>query len=356
MRWLKTPWTLVALIVIGGLAALTIPRASSAPAPAPKLVGTILNGAPAPGFRLHDQFGRTVSLAQFRGRPVVLTFMEAHCTELCPLVAQSIHDALLQLGPAAKRIAVLAISVDPEGDTPAAVRTFSQQHGLFHTWHYLTASRTALAPIWRAYFLYVAPASAPAAVRDAHTSATYLIDSRGRERVLRAGALDQEELKRDLLILSGLPVSLRGPRQVAAPEVGHPAPDLTLAALKGPSLTLSAFRGKVVLLNFWATWCPPCRRESPLLAQWYRQLKKRGFVVLGVSEQDGAAAAAAFARSYHLSYPIALDGSGDLLATYNVSAMPTSFLIGRDGTIKAIKLGAVDDGFLKTEVSPLLGG
>lgn len=352
----KTPWILVTLIGLAGLGALLIPReVGGQPAP-PSLAGTVFAKEPAaPDIRLTDQFGHQVELSRLRGRTVVLTFLESHCTQLCPLVAEKMRRLLAGLGPDARLVTVLAISTDPEGDTPASVRSFSRKHGMLHRWHYLAGSRARLAPVWRSYYIYAAPRGASASLDAAHTSATYLIDSRGRERVLMGGDPDASSLDRDVRLLAGLPAGLDFARSAPAPEVGHPAPNFALRTPAGSTVRLSSLRGKVVLLNFWATWCTACRSEMPRLAGWYRQLRAREFVVLGVDQQESSGVAAQYARRLHIPYPIVVDG-GTISADYDVVGLPTSLLIGRHGAVAAVKLGTLDSSFLKDAIRPLVGG
>lgn len=320
----------------------------------PKLQGTRLPNWQAPNFRLTDQFGRTVTFAQFRGRPVLLTFMQSHCTELCPLTAETIHRTLAELGPRSRRLAVLAISAEPEQDTAASARQFSRQHGMLHRWHYLLGSRQQLRPIWDAYHLYVAPADAPAKLQQAHTSATYLIDSQGRERILLTGDPNQGVLSRDIRILLGQAVTAPLLQAVPAAQVGHPAPDFTLASLTGKRVSLRSLRGHIVLLNFWATWCTACRSEMPRVNGWYRRLRSQGLIVLGIDQQEGKGAVAGFVHRFHVSYPIALDSSGSVSARYNVAALPTSILVDRSGMVESVHLGILDPTYLSAHVAPLL--
>src|SRR5947209_5529754 len=172
----RMPWQRPALavlaIVILGMAGLMVPRGDAQKAQA-ALLGDTLPPKPAPGFLLHDQWGHTVSLREFRGRPVIVTFSQSTCTQLCPVVAETIHRAILETGAAGRKLAVLAVSTDPEHDTVATARTFSRRHGLLHRWLYLMGSRHTLTPVWNAYHLYVAPANAPPALAQSHTSATY---------------------------------------------------------------------------------------------------------------------------------------------------------------------------------------
>lgn len=345
----KTPWILIVAVALAGIGALMIPRAAAVQ---PALAGTILTGKQAPAFRLTDQFGHGVSLSQFHGRTVILTFMYAHCDQLCPRVADKLHRLVTGLGSGRQRVAILVVSTDPEGDTRTAVQQFSIQHGMLYTWHYLMGSRNRLTPIWHAYYIYAAPKGSPSTLDAQHTSATYLIDNQGRERVLMGGDLDAAILDRDIRILSGLPTS--PDMAVPAPQAGHPAPALTLRTLDGSTVSLASLRGKTVLINFWATWCKPCRSEMPRLAGWYRQLRGSGLVVLGVDQQEDRTAVAAFTRKLHIPYPIVLDGSGDVSARYDVAFLPTSLLIDPEGVVSSVKQGILDQSYLTLHVRPLL--
>ncbi|GAC1626648.1 MAG: TlpA disulfide reductase family protein [Chloroflexota bacterium] len=139
-----------------------------------------------------------------------------------------------------------------------------------------------------------------------------------------------------------------------APLVGHPAPAFTLARLDGTNLGAQSFHGKVVLVNFWATWCGPCRSEMPRLASWYRRLEHRGFVVLGVDKQEPVSDVRGFVRGLHLPYPIVIDASGATFGRYNVRPMPVSFLIDRQGVIRSVTYGVLDAHFLSSTVEPLV--
>ncbi len=354
----RLPWLLVGLVVIAALAGVLYPKGSSGDTGSAQtaLVGTNLGATPAPNFRLKDQFGRWTSLSGLRGRPVIVTFVGATCTTLCPVVAESIHRTLAELGTVRKSAAVVAISTDPEHDTPAAVARFSSEHGLMHRWHYLVGSRATLTPIWRAYHLYVAPKNAPPQIANAHTSATYLIDAAGRERVLMTSSPDVVGLDRDVRILLGLPSVSVAQVAIPAPQAGHPTPALSLPGLRGGTLTLQALRGKVVVLNFWATWCPPCKSEMPLLQRWYRSVQGKGVVVLGVDQQEGRKDVASFVRQVRVTYPIALDTDGVASAQFDVAGLPTTLVIDRQGIVRSFKPGMLDAAYLQSQLRSVVEG
>lgn len=162
------------------------------------LQGTDLGSTLAPDFHLTDQLGKQVSLAQFRGQPVVLTFLYTKCPDVCPLTAEKLHAVQLQLGKDASRVTMLAVSVDPKGDTQGAAQNFSRQHKLTDNWHYLIGTQSELSPVWNAYSIYAQPATGKTSM---HTSAVYIIDKMGRERVLFVDDFTAAQLQNDLKIL-----------------------------------------------------------------------------------------------------------------------------------------------------------
>ncbi|BAS27267.1 TlpA family protein disulfide reductase [Limnochorda pilosa] len=121
-------------------------------------------------------------------------------------------------------------------------------------------------------------------------------------------------------------------QQEALPFAGYPAPDLTLELLDGGTFTLSANRGKVVLVNFWATWCPPCREEMPELERLHREEAGRVLVV-GVDAMEDPETVRRFIEAEGYTYPVALDPKGEALAAYLTRAIPTSFFVTPDGFI-----------------------
>ncbi|GAB4524150.1 MAG: TlpA disulfide reductase family protein [Anaerolineales bacterium] len=130
-----------------------------------------------------------------------------------------------------------------------------------------------------------------------------------------------------------------GGEKAAAPKKGFIAPDFTLQDLEGQTYTLSDLRGRPVLLNFWATWCPPCRAEMPAIGKVYEDYRAQGFVVLAVTADDTYNDAADFSRQYALPFPVLVDSSANVARTYNINSLPTSFFIAPDGVIRAVVIG-----------------
>jgi cytochrome c biogenesis protein CcmG, thiol:disulfide interchange protein DsbE len=147
----------------------------------------------------------------------------------------------------------------------------------------------------------------------------------------------------------------RGVEEALVSGGREPAPDVKLPRLAGGgAASLADYRGKVVVLNFWASWCGPCKVESPLLQRWHERLATRGGLVLGVDVQDISDDARAFVDEFNLTYPMLRDGPGDLRDDFGIIGLPESFVIDRRGRIAAVVRGVVDDEFMRERVAPLL--
>jgi len=142
-----------------------------------------------------------------------------------------------------------------------------------------------------------------------------------------------------------------------SPREGFSAPDFTLEQLDGNQVTLSDLRGKVVVVNFWASWCPPCRAEMPAIEKVYRAYKDLGLVVLGVNttNQDSEAAAAAFVQEFGLTFPIPLDRTGSVSAAYNLRGLPSTYFIDSRGVIRSVVIGGpMSEALIQSKVENLL--
>jgi cytochrome c biogenesis protein CcmG/thiol:disulfide interchange protein DsbE len=144
------------------------------------------------------------------------------------------------------------------------------------------------------------------------------------------------------------------PRDIASPLVGRPAPPFTLTAFDGQPLVLENMRGKVVVLNFWASWCyPGCYEEAPILEDSWKSWRDRGVILIGVDIQDSEDKARKFIADFALSFPNAPDPRGIVAIDYGVYGVPETFFIDRAGRIRSKHVGAVTAAAFRAAVEPL---
>ncbi|HEX3874098.1 MAG TPA: SCO family protein [Solirubrobacteraceae bacterium] len=175
----------VSLLAILGLALLRPSSPAARPA-APGLrdasvLPAALVGRPAPEIRLRDDTGATFDTASLAGRPYAVTFLYTSCPDVCPLIGNELRQALIELGPLASKVAVVGVSVDPTGDTPAAVRAWLKVHREPANFHYLIGTAATLTPVWKAYF---ALPQTPGDPQSSHSATIWLVDGHGRRRAL----------------------------------------------------------------------------------------------------------------------------------------------------------------------------
>ena len=133
------------------------------------------------------------------------------------------------------------------------------------------------------------------------------------------------------------------------------APDASLAKLNEPGTgQLADYAGKVVLVNFWASWCDPCREEAPLVERTHKAMLKRDGMVLGIDTRDASEDAAKFADEFGLTYPSLRDGSGDFSDEYSITGYPETFVLDRKGKIAAARRGPITQEWVDEHVTPLL--
>ena len=146
------------------------------------------------------------------------------------------------------------------------------------------------------------------------------------------------------------------PRDVPSPLVGRPASAFTLDSLEGQPVSLEAHRGKVVVVNFWASWCrPACYEEAPVLERGWRSYRERGLVMIGIDIQDTPEAARRFVADFSLTFPNARDPGGKVSVDYGVYGVPETFFVDRRGRIRSKHVGAVTDEAFRQNVERLLG-
>lgn len=124
-------------------------------------------------------------------------------------------------------------------------------------------------------------------------------------------------------------------------KVDLPAPDLNLTTLDGTPVSLSAFRGSVVLVNLWATWCPPCREEMPALQSFYDEHRSNGFILIAIDQGETSAEVNPFVEEFHLTFPVWLDPASQAGAAFNTMNLPSSYVIDRSGRIRLMWIGGI---------------
>jgi cytochrome c biogenesis protein CcmG, thiol:disulfide interchange protein DsbE len=157
--------------------------------------------------------------------------------------------------------------------------------------------------------------------------------------------------------LSQVPASATTSGSIPSPREGFAAPDFTLDTLDGQTVTLSDLRGKAVVVNLWAAWCPPCRAEMPALQAAYEAERERGLEILAVdmTYQDSEQDARRFAEEFGLTFTIPLDRDGTVARQYLLRALPSTFFVGRDGMIRKVVIGGpMSEATIRTTVSELL--
>ena len=300
----------------------------------------------APAFTLTDQHGQQVSLSQYRGKSVVLTFDDDECTDLCTLLAQDIVDANKDLGAAAKDVVFLGVNVNPFHVGVSDVAAWSDQHGLHSSanWEFVTGSKTQICEVADSY--HVSVNADPKTQSVGHGVEMFFIDPNGNEvgigqfgtgsasTALYAHAMAQMAVD---LLPPGSRTPVSGPTEsggTVTATLNEPAPKITLPALGDASTktSLAGNPGSYTVLNFWASSCSACVQEMPALEKAHRALGA-SVAFIGVDVADPAGAAAAFAKSSGVTYPLVADKNGTASGAYRVPGLPFTAIIGPDGTL-----------------------
>jgi len=160
-------------------------------------------------------------------------------------------------------------------------------------------------------------------------------------------------------LISRAPLAAPGGAPPPSPRAGFSAPDFTLDLLDGEQVTLANLRGKVVLVNLWASWCPPCRAEMPAIESVYRAYRDRGLEVLAINTtyQDSEAEATAFVRQLGLTFMVPLDRTASVSARYQLRGLPSTYFVDRQGVIRAVVIGGpMTEATIQAKVEELLNG
>ncbi len=172
----------------------------------PRLAGGTFTDTPAaPEFSLTDQNGRTVTMSSTLGKVVAVTFLYTHCPDICPTIANKMAGTVTQLGAQASSVEMLAVSMDPRGDTFPAIKKFTADHGLddYANWHYLIGSPSQLSAVWEAYHVGVEPSQDPSSVFVGHSALLYIVDKQGKLRVLLDANFSPGDFLKDIRALLG---------------------------------------------------------------------------------------------------------------------------------------------------------
>ncbi|MEP7136407.1 MAG: TlpA disulfide reductase family protein [Chloroflexota bacterium] len=138
--------------------------------------------------------------------------------------------------------------------------------------------------------------------------------------------------------------------------VNYAVPELSLQNINGKTESLADYRDKVVLVNNWATWCPPCKAEMPTLAAYYNAHHAEGFMIIAVEAGDSLEPVSQFAQSYNLKFSVWLDPEGASLKAFGNGNLPNSYVIDRSGTVRYAWTGEIDQAMLEKYITPLLAG
>jgi peroxiredoxin len=146
-------------------------------------------------------------------------------------------------------------------------------------------------------------------------------------------------LRRRSLLALACAAALVPSAHAGGAQPGSPAPDFTLATRDGGRVRLADLKGQVVMINFWASWCGPCRQEMPLLSQLHSKYEPLGFTMLGVNVEPDSSAAIAWLQGMQVTFPIAFDTRSDVAGRFGVEGMPSSVLVDRQGQVRYVHRG-----------------
>jgi cytochrome oxidase Cu insertion factor (SCO1/SenC/PrrC family) len=308
--------------------------------------GTSLGGAAAPDIKLTNQFGQPMSMSQFRGKVVILAFVDSECTTICPLTTASMVAARDLLGKAGDQVQLLGIDANPDATSRADVMAYSRSHGMVNQWDFLTGSPAQLRAIWKAYHVYVQIEKG----QIDHTPALYVIDQRGHERELYLTTMAYTTVTQSGQILAQEAASLMpGHPKLASVRslafVGGTSPRAAAtvpAANPGRTAPVTLGPGRARLVMFFATWLDeisPLRARLLSLNDYARAERDGRLPALTAIDEAVTEPSPGTARTYlahlggKLSYPVGLDTTGRIADGYGVQDQPWFVLVSASGKI-----------------------
>jgi cytochrome oxidase Cu insertion factor (SCO1/SenC/PrrC family) len=313
-----------------------------------------------PSFGLLDQFSRPFTNATIAGHDVVLAAFHTSCHETCPLYTGLFLQLRRRLPPP---VLLVEATTDPQEDTPGVLRAYAGRVGA--SWTFVTGSPDAMAAFWKPFDVELSSG-------DVHRSELAIIDSHGYIRTYYLGTPDlgrtlpsslRSQLDQDGQRLLGSHGDGWGTSQVvdalqtigglAAPSTGGEgaAPSFSLRTLTGRSVQLAEYRGRPLLINFWASWCVPCREEMPLIQRTASQ--HPGLVVLLVNERDDPGAARRFVQEVSIRSTVLLDQDGGVGDRYRISGLPTTVFVRPDGSIEGRYIGQTNESVLSSHIAAI---
>jgi cytochrome oxidase Cu insertion factor (SCO1/SenC/PrrC family) len=291
--------------------------------------GSSLGGQPAPGIRLENQFGQQMALSQFRGKVVILAFVDSRCTTVCPLTTVSMLEARQLLGAAGVHVQLLGVDANPKATSVSDVLAYSRAHAMVNQWDFLTGTLPQLQAVWRAYHIAV---QIQKGLID-HTPGLFVIDPQGRERTVYLTQMNYASITQAAQILAARVSSLLPghPRLASSRSLAHisgqtPAARISLPGVPSGSVTLGP--GQPRLVMFFATWVAKTSdlRAHLLALNGYARAARHGQLpgLVAVDEQTtepspGAAAAYLKGLGAPLRYRVAADVTGRLADGYGAA-------------------------------------
>lgn len=304
-----------------------------------------LGNKPAPDFTLTDQFGGRVSLHQFRGKAILLAFVDSECTTICPLTTSMMVQAVTDLGPAGSRVQLLGIDANPLATTVGDVRAYSASHGMLTRWRFLTGSPAELRAVWKAYHVYVA------AVHNNidHEPVIYVIDPKGREKALFWTPMDYASVGtqgHQLAAATAAALGLAAPPKTSGPPTSDvlPSRSIALPVVAGPGAGTKVRLGPghphlVVFVASWVQQVSNLAGRLEALNRYARLAAKRGWPspvavdLATVEPSPDALQRLLTAQHVRLDFPLVQDQTGGLADGYQVKDAPWLALTSSAGKV-----------------------
>jgi cytochrome oxidase Cu insertion factor (SCO1/SenC/PrrC family) len=311
-------------------------------------LGTALGDKPAPPVTLVNQFGQPMSLSQFRGRVVILSFEDSECTTVCPLTTQSMVLAKELLGKAGSSVQLLGVDANPDAIKVSDVLAYSRVHGMVNQWDFLTGSLAQLKSVWKAYDIAV---EVEAGQID-HTPALYVIDQQGRLQKVYLTQMAYSSVTQSAQVLATEVASLlpSHPKLSSIESLGTISPQTPTATVSLPAATASGAGaappvtlgpGKARLVVFFATWLTEVsdlKAELTDLNAYAKAAAGKHLPALTavdetVTEPSKQAVTSFLGTLGTLDYPVALDETGRVADGYGVQDQPWLVLVNKSGEI-----------------------